>query len=912
MIRVIQKRLHRSWRRNQTGQAILILAVGFIALAGFVGLVTDVSILFVRYAALRRAVDSAAIAAAGQFRQDREIVAIELAARQFLEFHNVDAGRVLVETCFSVDPDWATEIDQDLKDLYDEVCTADQRKLVRVTAEMDSPTVFLGLLGFTNFTLQASSISETAVLDVVVILDVSESMMNDTSFQTWEDHLISDPNKQFVRYMPPRVEDQYTAYIAWITANNRPNFLASRTDFYYRLLEVATESTIYSSNYAFNDGLGNTVPLNFAPTTYYLSGSTPTIVANPASNANLVPIRSDCQMRMHPILQTIDDPTLKAEWRTLSGATSGYNVNTAPFNTENFSLFQSTYDFYGCCNDPAAQSATVKVDADGNIANGAGEIDFTARDWDFSDLVCQPFKGAKDATRKFLDRVDFLRGDRVAFVTFDRSAYLVDPDGAVFRGGGDRSHMIEVREDAVATLNQLIGVRSEPSFYYTAPRGDLNSDGDFSDIVGGVQEENPESIDLWNNYAEGSAFHVSFVAGDVNGDGRTDTDEGVSVGRELPSTYNTQSVGNYTGPYLVRGSCPFSNASFRSSLWLKSYNLVMIDMMTPDVTVTGSPWRNYYTNEFGAGSDWGRLSYENIASCRGTNIGSGLRVANNALLDPATTRREGAVWVIIMLSDGAANGTERIDVDPNTGATDPSPYNPAPSAYNPQPGQAGFVAGAGRRGDYGALGFCPHGTVGGNPYDSPGAQGYADPDRDNVLCNDTKPYERNYCNTDRDGDGIKTELELDGVLIQTLASPGTFSYAGNACRELYNADDYARDWADYVAMERGSDSLNILPSIFTIGYGLTFDDTTGSDICQDNLEDCLGEELLKYIADVGDNNRYDDDYPKIVELDTNSNVVLRPANIETTYGNYFNAPDDSGLDQVFDEIASRMFTRIFR
>lgn len=111
MISAVQKRLQRSWRRNQTGQAILILAVGFIALAGFVGLVTDVSILFVRYAALRRAVDSAAIAAAGQFRQDRDIVAIELAARQFLEFHNVDAGRVLVETCFSVDPDWATETD---------------------------------------------------------------------------------------------------------------------------------------------------------------------------------------------------------------------------------------------------------------------------------------------------------------------------------------------------------------------------------------------------------------------------------------------------------------------------------------------------------------------------------------------------------------------------------------------------------------------------------------------------------------------------------------------------------------------------------------------------------------------------------------------------------------------------------
>ena len=35
----------------------------------------------------------------------------------------------------------------------------------------------------------------------------------------------------------------------------------------------------------------------------------------------------------------------------------------------------------------------------------------------------------RDATEKFLDHVDFVRGDRVAFVTFDRTAYLIDPDG---------------------------------------------------------------------------------------------------------------------------------------------------------------------------------------------------------------------------------------------------------------------------------------------------------------------------------------------------------------------------------------------------------------------------------------------------------------------------------------------------
>lgn len=36
-------------RSNQSGQALVILALGFIGLLGFVGIVTDVSLLLVRY-----------------------------------------------------------------------------------------------------------------------------------------------------------------------------------------------------------------------------------------------------------------------------------------------------------------------------------------------------------------------------------------------------------------------------------------------------------------------------------------------------------------------------------------------------------------------------------------------------------------------------------------------------------------------------------------------------------------------------------------------------------------------------------------------------------------------------------------------------------------------------------------------
>ena len=56
-------------KRGQTGQSLVILAIGFLALLGFVGIVTDVSVLFIRYSTMRRAVDAAAIAAAGQMRR---------------------------------------------------------------------------------------------------------------------------------------------------------------------------------------------------------------------------------------------------------------------------------------------------------------------------------------------------------------------------------------------------------------------------------------------------------------------------------------------------------------------------------------------------------------------------------------------------------------------------------------------------------------------------------------------------------------------------------------------------------------------------------------------------------------------------------------------------------------------------
>src|SRR5689334_21095390 len=225
----------RILRRGQTGQTIVILAFGFIVLLGFVGIVTDVSLMFVRYSTLRRAIDAAAVAAAGQMRravptaaevaqanagggtqQQKDqravglayastITAVNLAARQFIELYGVSPTTVLVDTCATTPSDPQLECDT----------SKQPRKLVRVTAQIQSPTVFLRLLGWGTVTVEATAISETAVLDVVMIFDVSESMLNQTTYDNWDKVLCVPtpsnpcPNPPYFdesyRYYPPRV-----------------------------------------------------------------------------------------------------------------------------------------------------------------------------------------------------------------------------------------------------------------------------------------------------------------------------------------------------------------------------------------------------------------------------------------------------------------------------------------------------------------------------------------------------------------------------------------------------------------------------------------------------------------------------------------------------------------------------------
>jgi Flp pilus assembly protein TadG len=152
-------------KNSEKGQSIVLIALVFVGLLAFIGLTVDLGVLFISYGNLRRAVDNAALAAATQMRTSYTNDEIKSSAAQFLRLNNVmvDEGSVNVQTC-----------DTNPGDV--QLCPADKRKLVRVSASVPIKFSFLPVIGFYGTTISANAIAEAASMDVVLVIDISESM----------------------------------------------------------------------------------------------------------------------------------------------------------------------------------------------------------------------------------------------------------------------------------------------------------------------------------------------------------------------------------------------------------------------------------------------------------------------------------------------------------------------------------------------------------------------------------------------------------------------------------------------------------------------------------------------------------------------------------------------------------------
>jgi Flp pilus assembly protein TadG len=148
------------------GQAMVLIGVAMLVLLAIGGLVVDVGQLYIYYGHLKRAVDAASLAASGQYREGRTIDEMEAAASQTLALNGI-SGTVIVQTCDEVPGD-------------PRLCTDPPRKLVRVIGGMDVPTVFLQLVGVNALSITSNSVAEAASMDVVVVIDISESMAWDS------------------------------------------------------------------------------------------------------------------------------------------------------------------------------------------------------------------------------------------------------------------------------------------------------------------------------------------------------------------------------------------------------------------------------------------------------------------------------------------------------------------------------------------------------------------------------------------------------------------------------------------------------------------------------------------------------------------------------------------------------------
>ncbi len=160
-----QRMVGQSRRARERGQAIVLLAVIFVVLLGFVGLAIDLGRIYVAMGSLRRAVDAASLGAATQFREGRGISEMTAMATQILNMNGVSPTSILVEDCLhaviSNDP---------------VLCMTPHHKYVRVTASASVPMTFLRVIGIDQISLTSNAISEAASLDVVLVIDISESM----------------------------------------------------------------------------------------------------------------------------------------------------------------------------------------------------------------------------------------------------------------------------------------------------------------------------------------------------------------------------------------------------------------------------------------------------------------------------------------------------------------------------------------------------------------------------------------------------------------------------------------------------------------------------------------------------------------------------------------------------------------
>lgn len=173
----------------EKGQILILVTLAIVGIVAVVGLSLDVGMVFIENARLRRGVDAAALAAALQYREGYTIDGLERSAVEFLRLNGVTDPNAIVQICGN-----SAQIAADPDHYSADLCTLPQRKLVRVRASAVVRLAFLPVIGIPTASISAEAVSETASVDVVLLIDTSESMAFDTEDGENLDQPLLDPS----------------------------------------------------------------------------------------------------------------------------------------------------------------------------------------------------------------------------------------------------------------------------------------------------------------------------------------------------------------------------------------------------------------------------------------------------------------------------------------------------------------------------------------------------------------------------------------------------------------------------------------------------------------------------------------------------------------------------------------------
>ncbi len=164
---VFKKRPH-----SENGQVLIIMAFAITALIAFIGLVVDLGLVYIGHSQLRKAVDAAALAASLQYRKNYVLSDLVTSATEFLTLNGINDPSATVVTC---------EEEPLLCDKNGDgvISESEHRKLVKVIASTTIHLAFLPVIGISEVPISAEAVSEAASVDVVLVIDRSESMTND-------------------------------------------------------------------------------------------------------------------------------------------------------------------------------------------------------------------------------------------------------------------------------------------------------------------------------------------------------------------------------------------------------------------------------------------------------------------------------------------------------------------------------------------------------------------------------------------------------------------------------------------------------------------------------------------------------------------------------------------------------------